>query len=106
MVLWNRGEAAAEITCRLSLLKLPDGATVHVRNVWTRSDEPDASVSLSANVSRHDVKVLVLTPTKTHNAGADPRWRDAWRGHGIRRPALRAAARLSAQHQRWVQLPK
>jgi len=106
VVLWNRGNTTEEILARFVNLQLEGKATV--RDCIAHKDLGVADGQITLNVSSHDVRVMVLTPTvptlatATASAGtadegvaagsgadADVAWAAKWKDHGIKIPHSR-----------------
>tara|TARA_B110001452_G_scaffold251765_1_gene241093 strand:- start:1996 stop:3309 length:1314 start_codon:yes stop_codon:yes gene_type:complete len=99
VVLWNRGNGTQEILGRFVDMQLDGSAKV--RDCIAHADLGVATGQVNLNVSAHDVRVLVLTPTpkvgeeettrRAWTAADDAAWAARWKGHGIRRPQSRLA---------------
>jgi hypothetical protein len=61
VVLLNLGDTAAPVTAEWADLGIPAGAKVTVRDLWKKSDAPDATGSLTAMTPAHGTKMFKLT---------------------------------------------
>ena len=92
VVMWNRGNTTEEILGRFVNFQLDGEAAV--RDCIAHKELGVASSQITLNVSSHDVRVLVLTPTAAPTDvgdAADTVWAARWRHHGIKVPQSRIA---------------
>lgn len=61
VVLLNLGDTAAPVTAEWADLGIPAAAKVTVRDLWEKSDAPDATGSISAMTPAHGTKMFTLT---------------------------------------------
>jgi hypothetical protein len=62
VVVLNRGSAATSLNLTWTMVGLPEGAKVAVRDLWAHADVGTATGSLWIDtIASHDVKALALT---------------------------------------------